>query len=104
RANCHLPYWANLKRFRLVSTDLSRAILEEKGWISATGQLDRAAIVSAFSTEIAELYQEGGKEPKRPEPQSPRPVPQSSQAPSDFLSLEQSCPTIAQSLNLRFTS
>lgn len=50
-ANCHLPYWAMVKRFRIVN-------------VSPWGHLDqpqRHAIATQFATEIAALYAEGSQ-------------------------------------------
>jgi long-chain acyl-CoA synthetase len=101
RANCHLPYWASLKRFRLVQADLSLETLREKGWITAQGRINRAALLTAFADEIAMLYQE---EAKRPGHDRPEPTSKGKPSDSDIFSAEPSCPTIAQSLNPRFTS
>ncbi|ASC70488.1 AMP forming long-chain acyl-CoA synthetase [Halomicronema hongdechloris C2206] len=51
-ANCHLPYWSTVRRFRLLATELTR----ENGLLRPDGQVDRQAVWRHFATEIAELY------------------------------------------------
>jgi long-chain acyl-CoA synthetase len=85
-ANCHLPYWAVVKRFRLLPL-----LLDDQ--LPSTHQLQRAAIATRFAQEIAELYL----------PHSRTVGPQS--LASEFPEVANStCPPIAQSLNLRFTT
>jgi len=51
-ANCHLPYWSTVRRFRLVAAELT----QENGLLRSDGQVDRQAVWRHFATEIAELY------------------------------------------------
>jgi long-chain acyl-CoA synthetase len=84
-ANCHLPYWAIVKRFRLISTPLT----VENGLLDGSGQFDRPAILKAFAAEIAALYQD----PVSPiSPVSPAILP------------DAACPTVARSLNPKLTT
>jgi long-chain acyl-CoA synthetase len=87
-ANCHLPYWAAVKQFRLLPT----ALTVERGWITPIGQLQRAAIVERFATEIEALY--GGNPPDKNTIHAlPPPIFEN-----------EACPVFAQSLNPRFTT
>lgn len=95
-ANCHLPYWATVKRFRLVNTPLT----VENSLLTPTHQLNRPAILQAFAIDIATLYSE-----TPPIRQDHSLIPQSGLGmPSPFIPQPSSCPTIAQSLNPRLTS
>jgi long-chain acyl-CoA synthetase len=86
-ANCHLPYWAAVKQFRLLPT----ALAVERGTIAPIGQLQRAVVVERFATEIEALY---GSNP-----------PQKNTALSPLSPLEyEACPVFAQSLNPKFTT
>lgn len=51
-ANCHLPYWAIVKRFRLISPRHGSG----KEWLNGT--LDRNELAIAFAADIDDLYQE----------------------------------------------
>jgi long-chain acyl-CoA synthetase len=87
-ANCHLPYWAAVKQFRLLPT----ALTVERGLIAPIGQLQRAAIVERFAVEIEALY--GNNPPDKNTMLSP--------PPSIFEN--EACPAFAQSLNPKFTT
>jgi long-chain acyl-CoA synthetase len=89
-ANCHLPYWAKIKPFRLMPTSLTVA----NGLLTAEGKLARSAIGEHFAREIEGLYGETKIPPKSMTP--PPAIPPS-------LSGE-SCPAFAQSLNPRLTT
>lgn len=85
-ANCHLPYWSLVKRFRLVNATLSF----ENGMLTPTGEVKRTKIAEVFAQEINTLY--GQKDPKKETQHHEQfnlcpPVPASS------------CPAYAQSLN-----
>lgn len=86
-ANCHLPYWATVKRFRLIDHPLT----VENGLLTATHQINRAAVFQAFAADIAALYRENTSH-RQDHSSLPPPLPPSS------------CPPIAQSLNPRLTS
>jgi long-chain acyl-CoA synthetase len=51
-ANCHLPYWALVKQFRLIP----KAFAIHKGAMTAVGQLPRADLIEHFAAEIDALY------------------------------------------------
>ncbi|HEY9749530.1 MAG TPA: long-chain fatty acid--CoA ligase [Allocoleopsis sp.] len=53
-ANCHLPYWAIVKRFHLLNTPFT----VENGLLTATGELNRTQISETFVREINALYGE----------------------------------------------
>jgi long-chain acyl-CoA synthetase len=87
-ANCHLPYWSAVKQVRLLPT----ALTVEKGLLTPIEQLQRAAIVERFASEIEALY--GNSSPTSVQSESPPPP-----------ALEEdACPIFAQSLNPRFTT
>ncbi|UBF27193.1 AMP-binding protein [Kovacikia minuta CCNUW1] len=86
-ANCHLPYWATVKRFQLLIADLTI----ENGLLKPSGQIDRAKVNTVFATHIDALYRDVETQKERDaEKESPLldypPFPESS------------CPTFAQSL------
>ncbi len=87
-ANCHLPYWAAVKQFRLLPT----ALAVERGMIAPIGQLQRAVVVERFATEIEALY--GSNPPEKHTALSPPPL----------LLENEACPIFAQSLNPKFTT
>ncbi|WP_404785808.1 AMP-dependent synthetase/ligase [Altericista sp. CCNU0014] len=90
-ANCHLPYWSAVKQFRLIPT----ALAVEKGSLAPIGQLQRAAILERFASEIDALY--GSHSSSSEQPESPLPS-----APPSLE--EDACPAFARSLNPRFTT
>jgi long-chain acyl-CoA synthetase len=82
-ANCHLPYWAIVKRFHLLQSSFT----VDNGLLTTTGQFSRAQIATVFAREINDLYEE-----------SPPPTAISVACP---VLPQPSCPAIAQSLDLR---
>jgi long-chain acyl-CoA synthetase len=88
-ANCHLPYWSAVKQFRLLPT----ALTVEKGLLTPIEQLQRAAIVERFASEIEALYGNSSTSPAQSESAPPPPALE-----------EDACPIFAQSLNPRFTT
>jgi long-chain acyl-CoA synthetase len=86
-ANCHLPYWALVKRFRLIYTDLT----VENGLLTETQELHRAHALQHFAHEIEALYDETipHSKPSKDKDSIPPNIP----APA--------CPTYARSLNPR---
>jgi long-chain acyl-CoA synthetase len=52
QANCHLPYWSIVKRFRLVNAELTVA----NGLLNAEHEIHRYRIHQKLSLEIATLY------------------------------------------------
>lgn len=90
-ANCHLPYWAIVKRFRLINAPFS----VENGLLTPTGHIDRAQAIATFAADIAALYQDDlGRRVTERDAASVPIIPIS---PSD-------CPAFAQSLNPRLTT
>jgi len=100
-ANCHLPYWATVKRFRLLSV----ATLEQLSLTlsqASSQPLNRSEIIKALSNEIDRLFNEDinrkGKEIAM-------------QPTEDIVSISvcptlpaATCPVFAQSLNPRLTT
>jgi long-chain acyl-CoA synthetase len=94
-ANCHLPYWSTVKRFRLIQT----AFTVENGLLTTTGEIDRAKVISVFAPEINALYREEGTRKRGEiEPQSVQELNTCPPIPAA------SCPVFAQSLNPRLTT
>jgi long-chain acyl-CoA synthetase len=89
-ANCHLPYWAKVKPFRLMSTSLTVA----NGLLTADGKLVRSLIGEHFAREIEALYGETNTVAKSTAPPPSIPPSLSGEA----------CPAFAQSLNPRLTT
>ncbi len=84
-ANCHLPYWSNVRKFVLIDTN--RLPSEEKG--DYQGQFKRSQILENFATEIDSLYQQNSSKLKIKDP--------SNMVNTDLLS-QSSCPIYARSL------
>jgi long-chain acyl-CoA synthetase len=89
-ANCHLPYWAKVKPFRLMPTSLTVA----NGLLSPDGTLVRSLIMEHFAREIEALF---GEKPISPKNSAPPPA-----LPPSLTG--ETCPTFAQSLNPRLTT
>ncbi|MBD2066354.1 AMP-binding protein [Leptolyngbya sp. FACHB-671] len=99
-ANCHLPYWATVKRFRL----LNAAFTVENGLLMADGRINRAKVAEVFAAEIDHLYREG--EVRRGDTERGR---HSNASNSALVSAcppipDASCPAVAQSFNPRLTT
>lgn len=92
-ANCHLPYWATVKRFQLVNA----ALTVENELLTPTGEINRTKAIAFFTPKIKEMFKEtdtkkrGDTENNFAELLGP-PIPESS------------CPTYARSLNPRLTT
>jgi long-chain acyl-CoA synthetase len=108
-ANCHLPYWAIVKRFRLINPELMADALG-----SAAGQTlpERQQISQKFAPEIAALYGDADPQMQMLPPRSPQLTMEKPDL-TDFNDLNgitcpmppmPACPVSAQSLKLRFTS
>lgn len=52
-ANCHLPYWSTVRRFRLVNTELTCT------------EMKRTQILETFAKEIDALYEDVGEKTRR---------------------------------------
>ncbi len=101
-ANCHLPYWSIVKRFRLINAELTIA----NGLLNAQQEIDRYQITQHFASELAALYGEALPEPSR---QKLHPVvlavtPATDAAIDCPLPTVAVCPIEAQSLHPRFTT
>ncbi|MBD1910491.1 MULTISPECIES: AMP-binding protein [unclassified Leptolyngbya] len=51
-ANCHLPYWSTVRKFKLIPVELTI----ENGFLNADGTLNRAQVLDAFASEIGAFY------------------------------------------------
>jgi long-chain acyl-CoA synthetase len=51
-ANCHLPYWATIRKFRLIQAELTG----EQGLLDPNGCLNRQQVWQTFAAEIDALY------------------------------------------------
>nr|WP_290225884.1 long-chain fatty acid--CoA ligase [Trichocoleus desertorum] len=98
-ANCHLPYWAIVKRFQLINHPFT----VENGLLTPTGQLNRTQINKTFAKEIDALY--GESEPRRGKDKDKQKAASTSpQSPETDLSVvypsvsPAACPAFAQSL------
>ena len=90
-ANCHLPYWATVKRFRLINATFS----VENGLLTPNGNIDRARAIATFAADISALYQDDVE--RRVNERDTTSVSITSVSTSD-------CPAFAQSLNPRLTT
>lgn len=99
-ANCHLPYWSTIRRFRLIAA----VVTSETGLLTLTEQLDRAAIWHTFANEIEALYRDVPSPGQLPD-QSMSDHSLSDRSLSDHpLLADTACPPAAQSLNPRLTT
>ncbi|MBD3885711.1 AMP-binding protein [Phormidium tenue FACHB-886] len=99
-ANCHLPYWATVKRFRL----LSDAMLEERSLTlsqSSSQFLNRSEILKALSSEIDALFKEDTTRKDKGTTQHTEEITSVSACPNLPVA---TCPVVAQSLNPRLTT
>jgi long-chain acyl-CoA synthetase len=95
--NCHLPYWATVKRFRLIDAELTVA----NGLLTAEQQINRAAVSERFSSVIDALYGEQDERKNKSKVNSPETaIAQLDCADYDAIA----CPIFTQSLNPRFTN
>lgn len=84
-ANCHLPYWSTVKRFRLINETLTL----EKGMLTSTGEVNRVKVVEVFAQAINAMYEDKGLEDTN----------KKSQGTSCPYISTNACPVYAQSLN-----
>lgn len=56
-ANCHLPYWATVRQFVLIPTELTIA----NGLLQPDGRLNRACVLETFASDITRLYGMGDR-------------------------------------------
>ncbi|EKQ70474.1 AMP-forming long-chain acyl-CoA synthetase [Leptolyngbyaceae cyanobacterium JSC-12] len=52
-ANCHLPYWSTVRKFKLINAEFTL----ENGLLNPDGTLNRVNILEIFAREIANLYE-----------------------------------------------
>ncbi len=79
QANCHLPYWSNIRKFALMEQDIPES------FINTDGTLSRSKVYLRFASDINQLYQSGKSKESAIE------------KPNDLFT-PQACPTFAQSL------
>ncbi len=60
-ANCHLPYWATVKRFQL----LNQPLTVENGLLTPDGRINRMQVNRTFAAEIGALYGDGDSKPTK---------------------------------------
>ncbi|WP_425215226.1 alpha/beta fold hydrolase [Tumidithrix helvetica] len=97
--NCHLPYWANVKRFLLSDAELT----VENGLLTESQQIDRAAVTKHFSREIDALYGEGNASDRKDKKKAKNLETEDAQLDcADYAAI--ACPIFTQSLNPRFTT
>ncbi|GAB4371691.1 MAG: AMP-dependent synthetase/ligase [Elainellaceae cyanobacterium] len=61
-ANCHLPYWSTVRKFKLVAAPVTI----ENGLLHSDGTIDRRQVLAQFASEIESLYR------RTPEPSKAR--------------------------------
>ncbi|MBE9179576.1 AMP-binding protein [Oculatella sp. LEGE 06141] len=103
-ANCRLPYWATVKRFRLLDAPFT----VDNGLLISNHQINRANVLKTFANEIDALYQDAGTrrvgESRETNLGADHPVSSVSSAVICPPTPESSCPAFAQSLNPRLTN
>lgn len=92
-ANCHLPYWAAIKRFRLISPHT------QSGTAWLTGGLNRQDLPEVFATEIDWLYRKESLKPNQIEV-TDQEMAEALQSETCPVPPEFTCPVYAQSLNV----
>jgi len=97
--NCHLPYWATVKRFLLIDAELT----VENGLLSSAQHINRAAVIERFSREIDILYGEQDESKLKNRNKANKLEPENAQLDcADYDAI--ACPIFTQSLNPRFTN
>jgi long-chain acyl-CoA synthetase len=97
--NCRLPYWATIKRFRLIDAELTL----ENGLLRSTQQINRAEVIERFSSEIDILYGEQDESKRKSRNKANNLEPEVAQLDcADYDAI--ACPIFTQSLNPRFTN
>ena len=84
-ANCHLPYWSTVRKFRLMNAELTI----ENGLLLSDGTLNRVQVLETFAIEIAALYGETDRGKKEDAPDA---------APACVYVPPAECPVYARSL------
>ncbi|HEY9662174.1 MAG TPA: hypothetical protein V6C65_27280, partial [Allocoleopsis sp.] len=93
-ANCHLPYWAAIKRFQLITMPL----VIEPAWMVVEGQLNRSVLLDLFTDEIQTLYVESIAKGDKAEGSNTQVLAQCPPIPAA------QCSAFTQSLNPRLTT
>jgi long-chain acyl-CoA synthetase len=102
-ANCHLPYWSVVKRFRLVNAELTF----ENGLLNRQGEIHRHRISHEYALAIATIYGDELPQPRRKLKRKSAEVERESKIPtisSCPLPPAATCDPAAQSLHPRFTT
>ncbi len=96
-ANCHLPYWAAVKRFQLINASLG----VENELLKPSGEINRVRINEVFAQEIKTLFKDETKKDEFTQGrEETEPIPESVCPPIPI----STCPTYARSLNPRLTA
>jgi long-chain acyl-CoA synthetase len=98
-ANCHLPDWSTVRKFRLLDSDFTR----ENGLLEADGSMNRLRVLERFASEIEALYRNRNDIEKGSRGDAEHgAVPVSQHSPAPVSSCPQvattACPTYARSL------
>jgi long-chain acyl-CoA synthetase len=96
-ANCHLPYWATVKKFQLINAPLT----VENGLLTPTGEINRNRAIAVFDREIKALFRDETRKDKPAQAQEVSEKELTESCPPIPVS---SCPTYARSLNPRLTT
>ncbi|ARV59972.1 long-chain fatty acid--CoA ligase [Nostocales cyanobacterium HT-58-2] len=88
QANCHLPHWSTVKRFKLIHATLT----VENGLLTPTHQVNRAKVTEVFAQEINAIYEDAGRRRKDTDDEKDMPLFSCPPIP------KASCPPFAQSL------
>lgn len=99
-ANCHLPYWSVVKRFRLVNAELT----EKSGLLDRQQEIHRYRVAQRFAIEIAAIYGDEIPKPKESKLKRSEVLPSSIPTISCPVPPAAACPVSAQSLHPRFTA
>ncbi len=101
-ANCHLPYWSIIKRFRLINAELT----VENGFLNDQQQIRRFRLCQRFALDIAVLYDDPIPLPRQRQQKAPavRAIDTSIPTITCPTPPATACPLEAQSLHPRFTT
>jgi long-chain acyl-CoA synthetase len=91
-ANCHLPYWSTVRKFKLMEATLT----VENGLLQPDGTFNRVKVLQTFAADINSLYTTDPATPSPPFPSPPSPS--SSQTLACPNIPPSSCPIYAKSL------
>lgn len=95
-ANCHLPYWSNVRKFLLIDSQrLHSTKSDEKESLISNGKLNRLRILEVFAKEIDSLYMQNSSKAKFEHSLDTNKTDSTPEIDSHFNS---SCPIYAQSL------